>query len=291
MRHARLLSELGCETAVVSRRQIDFPTVYTGLVSAVAVHQPDYVVIANTTGLHHDTLAELSARGFAGRVLVEKPLFNHYKLISVSGFQSISVAYNLRFHPVILRLRDLIAGEKVLSVQAYVGQYLPDWRPGTDYRQSYSASARKGGGALRDLSHEFDYLVWLFGSWRAMTALGGHVSSLEIDSDDLFVLLMQTDQCPVVTVQVSYLDRVARRRILVNTECHTIEADLVSGTLAIDGELETLRVERDHTYREMHRAILYEDTAFLCSIEEGLATLKLIEAAELTNQRKEWVTR
>jgi predicted dehydrogenase len=288
-RHARLLSELGCATAVLSRRQVDFPNIYSDLASALAGHQPDYVVVANPTNLHYDTLRELAVAGFAGRVLVEKPLFDRRLPIPVAGFRSVSVAYNLRFHPVIQRLRDLVARENVLSVQAYVGQYLPDWRPGTDYRRSYSASAGQGGGVLRDLSHELDYLGWLFGNWLAMTALGGRVSSLEIDSDDLYVLLMQTSRCPVVSVQVSYLDRVARRRIVVNTEHHTLEADLVGGTVSVDGELETFTVDRDFTYRQMHSAILREDAAILCSIEEGAATLKLIEAVEQANQRKEWV--
>jgi predicted dehydrogenase len=290
-RHARLLTELGCVTAVFSRRQVDFHTVYSCLVSALDGHRPDYVVIANSTSLHFDTLAELVAAGFVGRVLVEKPLFDHCRSIPAAGFRSIAVAYNLRFHPVIQRLRELMIGETVLSVQAYVGHYLPEWRPGTDYRQSYSASAAQGGGALRDLSHELDYLGWLFGRWRALTALGGRVSSLEIDTDDLFVILMQTNQCPVVTVQVSYLDRISRRTVVVNTEHHTFEADLEDGTVSIDGVIEMLAVDRDHTYREMHRAMLREEVGVLCSIEEGVDTLKLIDAAEQANERKEWVSK
>jgi len=290
-RHARLLSEFGCAAAILSRRQIDFPVTYSDLASALRGHRPDYIVLANPTHLHHETLTELVVSGFTGRILVEKPLFDRSRTIPDNSFQSISVAYNLRFHPMIQRLREVVANENVLSVNAYVGQYLPDWRPGTDYRQSYSASAGQGGGALRDLSHEFDFLSWLFGNWRAITALGGHISPLEIDSDDLFVLLMQTEHCPVMSVQVSYLDRSARRSIIVNTECHTIEADLVSGSFAIDQDVEIFTTERDHTYREMHRAILAGDLGSLCSVDDGLATLQLIEAAERTNCNKEWITR
>ncbi len=288
-RHARILAELGWTTAVVSHRHVDFPITYPDLASALSGHAPDYVVIANPTSQHRETVLSLASAGFGGNVLVEKPLFDHFQPIPVSSFKRFSVAYNLRFHPVIKRLREILGGEKLLSVQAYVGQYLPDWRPGTDYRGSYSASAAQGGGALRDLSHELDYLVWLFGNWKAVTALGGHVSSLEIDSDDLFVLLMRTDRCPVVSVQVSYLDRVVQRRIVVNTERHTIGADLVSGTIAIDGAIEALIVERDHTYREMHRAMMADGPCSICTGEEGLATLHLIEAAEIANERMEWI--
>jgi predicted dehydrogenase len=290
-RHSRLLNELGCSTAVVSRRQIDFQLVYSNLASAIEAHRPGYVVLANPTSEHHRVLAELAAPGFAGRVLVEKPLFECLRPLPLHAFRSLAVAYNLRFHPVIQRLRNLLAGETVLTVQAYVGQYLPDWRPDTDYRQSYSASKIQGGGALRDLSHELDYLGWLFGDWRAMTALGGQVSPLEIDSDDIFVLLMQASRCPVVTVQVSYLDRVARRHIVINTENHAIEANLIDGTVTVDRQVERFDVGRDQTYLEMHSEFLGGDATILCSIEEGLATLQLIEAAEQANRLKEWVKR
>ena len=143
-------------------------------------------VVTQKKGEFVDLFAELAAAGYAGRVLVEKPLFGRSLSVPLNSFQSLSVAYNLRFHPLIQRLQDLLVGETVISVQAYVGQYLPDWRPDTDYRYSYSAKVAEGGGALRDLSHELDYLGWLFGAWSAVTAFGGHLSLLEIDSDDLF---------------------------------------------------------------------------------------------------------
>jgi predicted dehydrogenase len=290
-RHARVLNELEVATAVVTQREIQYPTAYPDFAFAMVDHRPDYIVVANPTGLHYDTLSRLTDVGFVGRVLVEKPLFDRYRVFPRTGIQSISVAYNLRFHPVIQRLRYLVRNESVLSVNAYVGQYLPEWRPRTDYRQCYSAQVDQGGGALRDLSHELDYLTWLFGDWRAVTALGGHVSHLEINSDDIFVLLMQTALCPVVSVQMSYLDRMSRRRIVVNTQRHTIEADLVGGTVLIDEKLETHNVERDYTYREMHRAALNDESGTLCTVKEGMATLELIELAEQANQRKEWIFR
>lgn len=290
-RHAHVLSELGCNTAVLSRRDIDFPFVFDDIGSALASHQPEYLVIANSTNQHHETLEGLAAAGYAGRVLVEKPLFQQLKSIPQNRFSSLSVAYNLRFHPLLQRLHNLLAGETVISIQAYVGQYLPEWRPGTDYRLCYSARASEGGGVLRDLSHELDYLGWLLGGWTSVTAIGGHMSSLEIDSDDLFVLLMQTKRCQAVSLQLSYLDRVARRRVTVNTQRHSIEVDLVAGILQLDGDTERVAVERDHTYREMHRAVLGGNLTTLCTAEEGLATLQLIEAAERATQRKAWVYR
>jgi predicted dehydrogenase len=290
-RHARLLTELGCLTAVLSRRNVDFPLVFSDVAQALNDHRPDYLVLANPTSEHHGMLAELSSAGYRGWVLIEKPLFDVLKPVPENDFSGLAVAYNLRFHPLLQRLKALLVGERILSVQAYVGQYLPDWRPGTDYRKSYSARAGEGGGALRDLSHELDYLAWLFGSWSAVTAVGGHFSELEIDSDDLYVLLMRTERCPAVSVQLSYLDRSVKRRVTINTERLALEADLVTGVLTVNGQSEFFSIERDHTYREMHRTVLSGRNDALCTIDEGLLTMQLIEAAEQASRQLEWVKR
>lgn len=290
-RHARLLAELGCRTTVLSHRKADFPVVYHDLAEALAAENPDYVVIANATKQHYDSLATLARLGYTGTVLVEKPVFDRYVEIRPLDFRKTFVAYNLRFHPVVQRLKALLEGEKALSVQAYVGQYLPDWRPASDYRRSYSASAEQGGGALRDLSHELDYLTWILGGWERVSALGGHFSPLEITSDDVYALMLATPSCPIVTLQLNYLDRRARRFVLVNTANHTFEADLVGGSIAIDRDSEAFAIERDDTYRAMHQAILAGSTGTLCSLDEGLSTLRLIEAAESSVRKGEWVVR
>lgn len=290
-RHALLLTELSCHTAVVSSRDVDFPLAYRELNAALETEHPDYVVIANATSRHHDALLELARLGYAGTVLVEKPLFG--RLVEPSDLHSgkIFVAYNLRFHPVIQRLKTLLEGERILSVQAYVGQYLPDWRPASDYRASYSASAEQGGGVLRDLSHELDYLTWMLGTWERVSALGGHYSSLEITSDDIFALMLVTPKCPIVTLQLNYLDRLARRFVIINTSSHTIEADLIRGTITIDRDSVSFTSEQNDTYRAMHQAILSGSTSTLCSLEEGIETLRLIDATERAARNGVWVER
>jgi predicted dehydrogenase len=289
-RHARLLTDLGCDVAVVSARAIDFPRVYGVLRMALETHRPDYVIIANSTDLHHQTLTELIGLGYLGTVLVEKPMFAHVAPLPAPPLCTIFVAYNLRFHPIIRSLRAMLESQRILSVDAYVGQYLPDWRPDRNYRTSYSAEATKGGGVLRDLSHELDYLTWILGGWRRVSALGGKLSSLQIDSADVFAILLSTPACSVVTVQLNYVDRRGRRTVIVNTDECSMEADLISGTLTVDRNTEAFNVERDDTYRMMHAAVLAGDTQMLCTVEEGLRTMKLIEASERAAARGEWVT-
>lgn len=240
-RHARILAELCCDVAVVSSRDIHVERCFHGISQALQEFGPEYVVIASETARHFSDVVEIATCGFTGTVLVEKPLFQVVKALPKNCFDRGYVAYNLRFHPLIVRLSELLADENIISVQAYVGQYLPTWRPDQDYRQCYSANQCSGGGALRDLSHELDYLNWLLGGWLSVTALGGHFSPLEITSDDVFAIMLTTRRCPVVTVQLNYLDRQTRREIIINTAERTFGVDFVTGRLSVNADVEEFR--------------------------------------------------
>jgi len=279
-RHARLLGELGLDVAAVSRHGDPALRCHASLAAALARETPSYVVIANETAAHRPTLAALAEAGFAGTVLVEKPLFDRPAPLPEHRFAGLYVGYNLRFHPLLAELRRRLAGERVLSAQAYVGQYLPDWRPERDYRRTASASRAAGGGVLRDLSHELDCLSWLFGPCHSVAALGGRSGALDIDSDDVAALLLAFERCPAATAQLNYLDRPGAREIVINTARHTLRADLRRGSLAIDGEEHFFPTERDETYLAQHRSALGNRRDTLCTAAEGAAVVALIAAAE-----------
>ncbi|MBU0571716.1 MAG: Gfo/Idh/MocA family oxidoreductase [Candidatus Omnitrophica bacterium] len=291
-RHARVLKELGCDVTVVSRREIGFDKRYKTIEEAVSAESPEYTVIANRTNEHKDAIKELSRAGFEGKVLVEKPLFMSGSELPRNGFNSIFVGYNLRFHPLMRRLKELLSSERVVSAHAYAGKYLPQWRPETDYTKSYSAVRAAGGGVLRDLSHEIDLLNWMVGPCRRLTASGGHLSHLGIDSDDVFSLIMEMDRAEVATVQMNYVDRIVHRLIIVNTDERTFKADLLTGKLYVDEREEEYQVDRDYTFAGEHMAVLKspgEESAFLCREAEGIEVMKIIDAAEKASKEKVWV--
>lgn len=287
-RHERVLAELGWRVGVVSRR--GGPGVFTDPAAALEALDPGYVVVATETGDHAAVLERLAALGFTGRVLVEKPLFAAPRPLPGHGFEALAVGYNLRFHPAFERLAARLDGERALTAQLYVGQHLPGWRPGRDYRTLYSARAAEGGGALRDLSHELDMACRLFGPWRRVAALGGHWSDLETDADDAFALLAEFERCPAVTIQVNCLDRRTRRDLVINTARHSFSADLAAGSFQQDGEPpERFEPERDLTYRALHRAML-EGRPGPCTAAEGQAVVALIAAAERAARDGVWIT-
>jgi len=279
-RHADLLKEARHDVAVVSRRSVDSLKSFNNIEEAISTFNPDYIVIASSTSEHLTDLKKLVELGFTGKVLVEKPLFDKPDAMFEHNFESLHVAYNLRFHPLIKKLKSTLEGKKVFSVNVYVGMYLPDWRPERDYTLSYSASKEKGGGVLRDLSHELDYILWIFGEWIELSAIGGKFSNLKIDSDDVFALLLKTTNCPALSLQMNYLDREPKREIRVNADGVTYMVDLINGTFSDGKSVETTETERKFTYSKQHEAILNGEVEKLCSYQEGLNVVQLIASAE-----------
>jgi predicted dehydrogenase len=148
-------------------------------------------IVANPATFHIKVAVRLAIAG--AHLLIEKPLSSSldgvkYLLETCRQLERVLlIGYNLRFFPSLQRFRELINKKligKVLSVRCDIGQYLPSWRPETNYRQSVSAQRLLGGGALLELSHEIDYLSWIFGQVDWVKATLCRQSNLEIDVED-----------------------------------------------------------------------------------------------------------
>lgn len=274
----------------MSRRTQDYPRAYETLGAALDHWHPEYVVVAGRTSEHYEAVSLLAKSGFSGRVLVEKPLFQRAEPLPSHNFSRAAVGYNLRFHPVLMRLREFLTDQQpVAGATIYAGQYLPNWRPDSDYRLSYSAAPDQGGGVLRDLSHELDAAFWLFGRCSRLSALGGHFSELDIQSADVYSLLLVMARCSIVSINLNYLDRVPRREIIVHARAHSVRADLVGCVFEVDGHRETFKCDRDDTYLAQHRAMLADDDAVGCTLEEAMRVVQAIDAAETAVSTGKWI--
>jgi predicted dehydrogenase len=290
-RHASVLESLGHTVSIVSRRRAgDGRPVFETLGEALDTRPFDYVVIAVETARHEAVLRELAFRGHAGSVLVEKPLFAASAPLPPHQFSHAGVGYNLRFHPAMQALRAALAGGPATIANLYVGQWLGDWRPFRTIETTYSASRAAGGGVLRDLSHELDLVTWLFGPWRKVAALGGRLSTVTVDSDDGWGIVLSCERCPVVTLQMNYLDRQGRRDISVQTRDTTLQADLVANRFTKDHQTEIYPLRRDATYTAMHEALSAGSDA-VATLEDGLRIVDLIEAIEQAAREGRWVER
>jgi len=281
-RHADILSKLGVfKNVSVLSRQTGLPYETINDLAEISNLNPDYVVIASPTSLHHEHLKFLEDNLEGRKILVEKPLFGS-KIDQEIQHNQVFVGYNLRFHPLLQKLKDYIKNRKLWNINVFCGSYLPEWRTGRDYRQTSSAMQDLGGGVLLDLSHELDYLQWLLGPIEVDHAVSKKVSDLEIDSDDLLLLSGKNGKGIHVHVTLNYFTRKSLRRILVDGEGISIQGDLISNKLDVieDGRESNFTwptLGKNDTYKDLHLAVLEGVDSKVCTFEEGLEVMRLID--------------
>src|SRR6185369_13479350 len=92
-----------------------------------------------------------------------------------------------------------------LCFRARFSHYLPNWRPGTDYRTSYSARRAHGGGIVLEGVHEIDYVRWMAGEVASVSAWAGRLSGLDIDSEDCALITLHCKSGAVAQIHLDYL--------------------------------------------------------------------------------------
>lgn len=166
-------------------------------------------------------------------MFIEKPVFDKiYRLdtLKLKDNGIYYVACPLRYHAVLQYLKDYIREKRIFSARAICSSYLPNWRPGIDYRTVYSAHKDMGGGVSIDLIHEWDYLCWLFGMPNTVKSICGQYSDLEIDSDDLALYLGEYPD-KLVSLQLDYFGQMEKREIELFTNEDTIIGDILNSKI------------------------------------------------------------
>lgn len=265
---------------------------------------PDAAVIANPATHHVASALPLARLGT--HLLIEKPLSDCAagvaELLAAAANATLLVGYNLRFLPSLIRFRREIAAGTVgrpLSVRAEVGQYLPSWRPGSDYRDTVSARTALGGGVLLELSHEFDYLRWLFGDVAWISATASRQSALEIDTEDTAHVVLgfagpAGGPALVARVDLDFIRQDSTRTCVVIGDAGTLKWDALAGTVSLYRAgaqawdvLEVQPPQRDGAYLAEWRHFLdciAGRAAPDITGADGLAVVRIVEAAKRSSR-------
>jgi predicted dehydrogenase len=319
-RHARVarLVRPGMTVAAWRHRRNDEPlppdvSSAVWSLDAALAFAPQAAVVASPASHHLDAALALASAGVP--LLVEKPIAAQPEgvaaLIATCDQRGLVLmtGYNLRFLPSLQRFRALLGDGvigTVLSVRAEAGQYLPGWRPDSDYRQTVSARSALGGGVLLELSHEFDYLRWIFGEAQTVSAIVARQSALEIDVEDTAHVVLGFAPSALgprvlATVTLDFIRHDSTRSCMVIGSAGTLRWNGITGVVdclrAGVSEWDTLcvaPVARDATYVD-------EWSAFLAAIEDGaavpvtgrdgLAVLEIVDAARRSSELRAVVTR
>jgi len=310
-RHLRHLRQLGVEridafrtgkATIPDDEEYGPDNVFDDLSEALA-ERPDMVIVANPTALHLPVALHAVRAGC--HVLVEKPLSDTLQGCDTleeaarSAGVFVGVAYNLRFHPLVQRVRQMIVEceplGRPLLLRAHVGGYLPDWHPWEDYRHGYAARRDLGGGAALTNSHEIDEALWLLGpaEWAGGTILAD--GPLGTDVDEAAVFCIRHRMGSISTVSLSLVERPPSRTLQVDFERGRVEVDLLRGELGllgVDGEVEFAATPEGYTFDETYREQLVAffeamggRDSYVARLDEGIVVMEVVSRLEAMDGR------
>ena len=261
---------------------------------------PDFMVVSNPTNLHLKYL--LKSVDYKIDALIEKPIASDFTQIKKAEDKiknrknNIYVGYNLRFHPIITKIKEIIdLGKfgKVLKAELYVGEYLPFWHPYEDYRKSYAAKKELGGGVLRTLSHEIDLGQYWFGEYKKIFAKVLKISDLDINVDDSTDIFAEMKNRTIFKITMDYLNPLGIRKGEMFFEKGLLKYNFSKKeVIFIDYKNRENKIllkidyyDYNEQYRFQMENFLKKSGNKLCSLEEGINVLKVIDKCEESNRK------
>ncbi len=324
-RHFRNLVSLGERDIVLLRThkatlpddELDGYPVETDLREALKKHKPNAIIVANPTSLHLETAIPAAEAGC--HILLEKPVAHSLERLDVLGQiaqksgSRILVGFQFRYHPTLNKARELIQKDelgKILTAHVHWGEYLPQWHPWEDYRQSYAARADLGGGVIVTLTHPLDYLRFILGDVDSLWSFNGHLSPLEIDVEDAAEIGLKFTSGAIGGVHVNYFQRPPVHRLEIVGTNGSLRWDNADGVLHLHkapAEFGTysenppaMMLEQFKMPKEFERNQLFiaQTKHFmdvvsgraepLCTLDDGIQALQMALAA-YESQRAGWV--
>lgn len=244
--------------------------------------KPDVAFITNPTYLHIETAIKCAKIGC--KLFIEKPIDKDMdgleELIKIIKEKKLVtyVAYNLRFHPIIVKLKKYIEDHKVLHTRVVCTSFLPNWRPNTDYLKSYSANTNMGGGVILDLSHEIDYSSYLLGDVKNITGSYSRRSNLTVNAEDYANLLIDT-KASSVNIHINFLSHHSQRYVQIDFDDMTVIGDIINAEIK---EYKNEILEKSYKLKyDKGQAYVTQIKYFFDNINNANMMNNLVEASDL----------
>jgi len=272
---------------------------------ALKSFRPNIVFVCTPPVFH--VVQALRAIANGTDVFIEKPLGNRLEGVDKLKAEAerlgrvVQVGYNLRFNPGIQTLKRLVeegVAGRILWARAEVAQYLPDWRPWQDYRQSYTARHELGGGIILDASHEIDYMLWLLGPPSELTCMAGRVSGLDVNVEDCATILIRLQSGAQIDIHMDFAQRTASRSCVLSGDRARLEWEYAENQVRVIRPQSAPEVIK-YNFEANQMYIAEIEDFFSCvhkrvtanqSLNDSELTLKVALAALTSASEKKWVT-
>ena len=299
-RHAANAMHLGHTVFIVSSKaklpdEFTGITQFPGIEEALQHHKFDAAIICTPTTKHDEPLITL-LKNKVPRIYVEKPLSHSLENVGLikelaSSYKcKLVIGFDLHFDPGMMHVKKLLAVNtigKIVSINAFVGQHLSQWRPYEDYRKGMSAKKETGGGVMLDLIHEFEYLYRLFGKVSSIAANIINTGALEIETEESADVLLLFSNGVSGFVHLDYLQPVLKRYCIITGTHGTITWNLAEKIVDVvknNAVTETFSYkdfDRNDRFVDAMRSFLSDETdERFATLEDGIESLNIVLRAK-----------
>jgi len=237
------------------------------------------------------------------KVLIEKPIasnLNDSKKIYRIAIQKkiiTAVAYNMRFlSSLILFKKKLKSIGKINFVRCEVGQYLPNWRKFIKYENSVSSLKKLGGGVINELSHEIDYLQWIFGKLHSVFCDSQKRSQLNINVEDTANILFLLKNKTPINLSLDFCRRDRVRQCYVSGKKTSLKWDGIQNKVYLFDKsiskwkvLEHYKQSTENTVFLQLKKILLMKKVDYKSIKSALSIASIIKKIKISSKTKKFI--
>lgn len=197
-----------------------------------------YVFICSNTDTHFFYLNKFSCT--KAQIFIEKPLINNLselnkiQLIKNKLNNQITVGYVLRFHPIIIKLKKYLCDSSIgnlIDIEISSTSFVKFWNKSKIKEISY-LDHRKGGGAVNELSHEIDLIIYLFKKLK-ISKIFPIRKIFNSNVEEGYKLFGKVNYNTNIFLNINFNSIENRRTILIKGSLGQIKADLINNNLEI----------------------------------------------------------
>ncbi len=225
-----------------SNKKLKNKNLYFSLNDALSF-RPNAAIICSPSNIHYKQCLFFAQNSI--HILVEKPIFNKIEPINKilhhvkKNNLVFRVGYNLRYSKLLNQFKKNIKllGQ-IYLVNCDVGNNIKNWRR-DHYSKTVSALKTKGGGVILELSHEIDYLNWVFGKFIKLYSNFSKISDLNINVEDNAQIIFEAknknkiNKTFKIVLTLDFLRHNNTRLITAIGKNGTLKLDLIENTLSL----------------------------------------------------------
>ena len=274
--------------------------VIKSLSDITSMNKKSIALICSPASNHSDDIKETIKKGF--NIFIEKPLMTNRDRISslvntVSKTNKIThIGYNMRFTDRIDFIKKKIFTNKISNIKSVHINVFTDfrkWRKNKNYKETVSFNKALGGGVINELSHEVDYMIYLFGKPKSVKVYKIDQQKLKSDVELSIKAIFKYHNNLNINFCANMLSSENERKCVISTQNENIIINHLANQIKISGKKKSTIRFKDSVNDSYMKEIKYmfkcisKNIKSIFSIQSLISTQYVLNAMHSSlNQQK-----